>query len=129
MRVIIDSSIICSDFQLRGTQFQVLQRSAAKVGIAVIIPRVAVDEVVAKQSERLKALEESWTKLTREATRLMGAPYVTLDEPWDSAHESYADYLAQTFKIYGWKVADYPNIPHSEVLSAVRVPVRRAVTA
>ncbi len=51
MNIIIDSNIICADFQFKGSSFRVLFDSSDRIGVRLCIPQLVVDEVKNKYAE------------------------------------------------------------------------------
>lgn len=119
MRIVLDTSVIVSDYSMSGVGFEVLLGGMPRVAASLNIPRVVFEEVVNKYSE---AVEERWTAVDsalRAAHRILPQEIGTLAprEELSSAVETYRATLKTRLLEHGSIDADYPNVGHQELVS------------
>jgi len=116
--VVLDTSIFCRDFLLRGKAFQILLESLKCVPARLCVPEILLDEVVAKYSE---ALEERVRAFATAQRRLAG---LLLDSPATGGPAldvgdavcSYEIHVKARLLEAGAKILPYPNEPHKRVV-------------
>ena len=118
MFVVLDTSIFCRDFLLRGKAFRILLESLKCVPARLCVPEIVLDEVVTKYSEALQErVQASVTARHRLQGLLLDAP-ATDAPPLDEggAVRSYETHLKARLLEAGAKILPYPNVPHKRVV-------------
>jgi predicted nucleic acid-binding protein len=72
LRVVIDSSVLCSDLHLEGHSFSIFFDGVKNTDLRLFVPRIVIDEVVnhfrqkvLKNTGRIKASERNIAKLLK----------------------------------------------------------------
>lgn len=114
MRVVLDSSIMCRDFQTSGSPFRVLFDGLAPAGHSLYIPRIVIDEVQNKYAEELVKIDRFVAKTQRVIGREIESPlaHATIEE----RREEYRQVLESRFAEVGATIVDYPDVPHEVVV-------------
>lgn len=121
MKVIIDTNIICSDFQMRGSNFKLLFKGL-ETGILnarLYIPQIVFEEVMTKYEEKIMENNSLIKKATSNFNRITGKKiYSPLKER--NINKIIKDYkvkLKSNFKQYNVEILSYPEISHEKVVS------------
>lgn len=114
MLIIIDSNILISNFFMRSTSFEVME----KVG-TIVIGEIVMDEVVNKYKEMLtEQIQKARTSLDT-INRFLTDKHVDFSSEIDIASEAekYKDFLEMYILQSGLTIPEcYPNISHKEVV-------------
>lgn len=115
MLVFLDSSILCTDFYMRGTHFELLRRAT---GVHIILAEIVIDEVKNKHKERILSQLQSLNKNVKELNRLTDSPIQFIDETLVAKEESeYSDFIDMFLIESGSTIAEmYPDISHKEIV-------------
>lgn len=118
MFVVLDTSIFCRDFLLRGKAFRIFLESLKCVPAKLCIPEVVLDEVIAKYQEALKErTEAAETARNRLNSLLLDSPLA--DEPSCDhvvAVRDYETYFKEKLKEAEAKILPYPDEPHKKIV-------------
>ncbi len=120
MRIILDSNIFVADFWLRGTSFRVLLDALPKTGHRLLVPKVVIEEVVAKYKQRL---EETVVTLEKAATLLPGRTLALSADEVSVEIAKFREHLETSIKRIGM-IVDYPDVG-LEAVAARAVAKRR----
>jgi len=121
--VVLDTNIICADFQLNGQAFRVFLETFSKAGNRCVVPAVVLDEIVKAFERQLSDFERKFAKLAVEWRRL------TNEQPTQSLEtgavatraEAYVTTLRNKLSENGIDILPYPKVAHEAI-------VRRAVS-
>lgn len=118
MFVVLDTSIFCRDFLLRGKAFRILLDSLKCVPARLCVPEIVLDEVVTKYSEVLREqVQASATAQHRLNKLLLDAPSTEVAQLDEGATvRSYEAHLRDRLLEAGAKLLPYPNEPHKRVV-------------
>lgn len=118
MNIIIDSSIICADFQLKGSYFRVLFDSLDRIGARLSIPQLVVDEVKNKYAECLWDNKSKTDRIMLDFKRLTGE-VIANSVSEDFVKEKLKDYnqmLTNKLSELEAIILKYPAIPHEHLV-------------
>ena len=115
MLVFLDSSILCTDFYMRGTYFELLKRTT---GVHIILSEIVLDEVRNKHKEMVSSHIQSTNKTIKDLNRLTVSPKPLIDENTATEEErEYADFIEMFLIESGSTIAEmYPNIGHKDIV-------------
>lgn len=115
MLVFLDSSILCTDFYMRSTYFELLKRAT---GFHIILAEVVLDEVQNKHREIVLSHIQNLNKDIKNINRLTVSPLPLIDEEFVSREEKkYADFIEMFLIESGSTIAEmYPNTSHKEIV-------------
>lgn len=113
MMIFLDSSILCSDFYMKGFLFDI----AKKVG-TIVFGEIVLDEVRNKYQEMLK---DKYAKMQRAIEDVNMMTSETIDVPDEelvsNEIEKYRDFLDMFIIESGMTVPEeYPKIPHKKIV-------------
>lgn len=113
MLVFLDSSILCTDYYMRGTYFELLKRAST-----IVLSDVVIDEVKNKHQEMIKEHIQSLNKTTSELGRLISSPVsVAFDNLLLQEQTAYSDFLEMFLIESGMTIAEtYPAIEHQKIV-------------
>jgi hypothetical protein len=118
MRIVLDSSVICSDYQLAGITFRVLFAGLASGEHSLHVPATVLDEVTAGYERELRAVTEKIAKAGVDYHRVTGGwfmrPVTRLD-----IHQLVPKYgvdLRQKLGAAGAAILPYPEVAHESLL-------------
>jgi len=118
MNIIIESNIICADFQLKGSSFRVLFDSLDRIGARLCIPQLVIDEVKNKYAECL------WENKSKTDSILLNIKRLTGELTVNSVSE---DFVKEKVKNYDQMLLNklselkavilkYPTISHKDLV-------------
>lgn len=113
MLIFLDSNIICSNYHMKGSSFEVAQ----KVGI-IVLGQIVVDEVCNKYKENLVEQISKTKNAIQDLRKILPDSLLPMDEI-DVADEcnKYKEFLEMFIIESGMTIAeDYPDIPHEKVV-------------
>jgi len=114
--VFLDSSILCTDFYMRGTHFELLKRAT---GVHIILAEIVLDEVQNKHSETVLLHVQNLNKAIKDLNRLAvsSLPLVDVDTTVSREKKEYADFIEMFLIESGSTIAEmYPTISHKKVV-------------
>ena len=116
MLVFLDSSILCTDFYMKGTCFELIKRAS---GVHIILAEIVIDEVKNKHKEMLLSHMQNANKAIKELNRLTVDSTPLINESFLSKEEKeYSDFIDMFLIESGSTIAEmYPNISHKEIVS------------
>lgn len=114
MLIIFDTNIIVSDFQMKGTNFQVLFENVRRTGDRLAIPQIVIDEVLNKFKEKIKEHQINLDKNKNEVKRFTGRdlPITITPELSEELLEEYNVYLNGVIQEKTITILPYPQVPH-----------------
>jgi len=118
MRVILDTNILCADYQLSGNAFHVLFEKIRQVGGALYFPKIVFEEVQNKYNEELKSWTAKINSSFEKLKRIVG-PNAFLPISADRICELVTKYrgnLENKIITYGIVISDYPTTPHTSLI-------------
>lgn len=103
---------------MKGSLFRVLFEGLKHLDAVLVVPQVVLDELENKYREEL---QESQSLLHKELSRIMKMTGKQFTNPLDDHHveqlvQEYRHIVKATLLFHGAIVADYPEVPHSEVV-------------
>lgn len=113
MLVFLDSNILCTDFYMRGTYFDLLKRASS-----IVLSEIVIDEVKNKHKEMIKEHIQSLSKTTSELERLISTPFnMECHNLLSQEQAAYADFLEMFLIESGMTIAEpYPTIEHQKIV-------------
>lgn len=113
MLVFLDSNILCTDFYMRGTYFELLKRASL-----IVLSEIVLDEVKNKHQEMIKEHIQSLSKVSSELERLISTPFsVECNDLLSNEQAAYADFLEMFLIESGMTIAEpYPTIEHQKIV-------------
>lgn len=118
MFVVLDTSIFCRDFLLRGNAFQIMLESIERLPARLCVPEVVLDETLAKYAETLgehiEADAQAQRRLRGILVRSPATEPVAIDEP--EALAAYEVHIKDRLAAAGVKFLPYPKDSHEEVV-------------
>ena len=113
MMIFLDSSILCSDFYMRGPSFKVLKN----VG-TIVLGQIVVDEVCNKYREHFHEQVKKLQRITQDINRMISEPIETVDDGLiEKEVKKYKDFLDFFVIESGMTVPEeYPQVSHEEVV-------------
>lgn len=117
MLIILDTNIICADFQLRGQAFRVFLETFARAGFACAVPAVVLEEAVHAYESQLRELERKFTKMAGEWRRITGHDFAApvSAEGVRADAEGYTGRLRETLAQNRIAVLPYPNVSLQDI--------------
>ena len=125
MRIVLDTTVLCSDQRLAGAAFQVFSEAAPAMGARLCVPEVVFDEAVAHHARAVETLIGNLKGLAAKARRLSGqwvAPSGLLSS-LRQARDGYEAFLRARLEAMHTDFLPYPTIPHRDI--ALRAMRRR----
>jgi hypothetical protein len=119
MRIVLDSSVLVSDFSLNGQQFRVLREAGARIVSGIFVPEVVVEETVRVQRRELQKALEAFQKAQTRLVKLSGrgseatAGLVSIQDEEKSLRRRITELCDGS----GGGILPYPKIGHSEVVA------------
>ena len=108
MLVFIDSSILCTDFYMKGTKFELLKRFST-----IVLSEIVIDEVKTKYKETLSASIDSINKNITNLNKILQSPIDTIQICLEKEIEAYNDFIEFFLISSGMTIAEpYPNVAH-----------------
>ena len=118
MKVLLDSTVFCQDYQMTSTNFRLLRESLHVIPAELKVPDVVIDEVVNRYREDLEEAlvqaEKAQGILRRLLPAVLEQPLRDIDPEKES--ETYRDWLLSALDKLGVEILPYPEIPHQKVL-------------
>ncbi|MDO8612138.1 MAG: PIN domain-containing protein [Dehalococcoidia bacterium] len=114
MRIVLDSSVICSDFQFGGTLMTALLAGLSTGHHSLYVPAIVLDEVKTIYAEQLRQVSQTMKKAQSHYQRVTGRvlePQVDEQEMKRLADE-YEKHLHQTLASVDAIVLPYPDATH-----------------
>lgn len=113
MLVFLDSSILCTDYYMRGTYFDLLKRAST-----IVLSDIVIDEVKNKHQEMIKERIQSLNKNVCELNRLINIPCnIETQNILDQEQSAYADFIEMFLIESGMTIAEpYPAIEHQKIV-------------
>lgn len=110
--IVLDATELSRDWLCRGLKYQLLE-NANFHWLNVVVPRSALEEVVANHRRQVDAADQALRNLGRERVRLgMSAPES------ESSSFDYREYLDDRFdRQLGISVLPWPTVSHSDLVS------------
>jgi len=117
MFVVVDTSIFCRDFVLRGKAFQIFLDSLRAVPARLCVPDIVLDEVVRKYAEDLSERTETLASARRKLSNMLvdAPPEMSLISN-EAAVERYRLHLRSRLTQAGAKFLPYPKETHQKVI-------------
>ena len=115
MLIILDSSILCSNFHMTGPSFEIMN----KIGI-IVIPEIVYDEVCNKYHEHLIKLKESLDKTVNDINKMTKRGIAL---PFDNSsvaeeYQKYVSFLDMFIIESGMTIPEpYPDIEHKDIVA------------
>ena len=118
MFVVLDSSVIISDFTLRSHAFRVFLESLAVIPARLCVPEIVLDEVLNKYREQTEQKLKEAGKSVREANRLLLDPVEDPSKGVDLEEvcARYDEHLRRKLAGAGATVLPYSDVPHKDVV-------------
>ena len=122
MRVVLDSSVFCTDFHLSGSGFRIFLEGAPRVGLHICVPALVIDEVVNKYGERVQTIYGQLKHASKEWGRIVGKEpaFLLPENAVEKERDSYKSGFLDNLVSVSASILPYPTTTH-EVL------VRRAL--
>ncbi len=117
MNVILDTSIIVSDFHMKSVNFKMLFDYSKKIPFEIFIPEVVYDELKNKYKEQFEGYLISYEKsISKIKSLLLGRNMDFLSFDIDLQVESYVDYLDGMLKNKRFTLLPYPKTTHKNIV-------------
>lgn len=117
MRVVLDSNIICRDYQLTGSTFRVFFDGLARSGHSIYMPQVVIHEVENNYAKELVKIDRFVAKARRVLGTEIESPLA--DATVEDLVEEYHRELLSRFAGVGATIMDYPDVAHEAVVQRV----------
>lgn len=116
--VVIDSNIICADFQMTGSSFRVFFDGLKRNEIELYVPEIVIDEVKSKYTEELQKCKSKTEQIALDIKRLTGKPisFSTISDFIQKAIDEYSRMLERQFTNVGAFIIDYPKVSHKTLV-------------
>lgn len=132
MLVVLDATVFCADFQMRGNAFRILLGGYRRAGLVPCVPESVRDEVLNRYREECAGLMAKAERLTRDASRVLGR-IIPHGFPAESTLDALAsEYLVRLVDLvvdHDFDSLPYPRISHKELVAralARRRPFRES---
>ena len=119
LRVVLDSSVLCSDLHLEGHSFRIFFDGVKNTDLRLFVPGIVIDEVVnhfhekvVKNAGRIKASERNLAKLLKRSI----FPIIN-DNQIDEECNRYRRTLIGILQGVNSKILPYPDVSHEEVVT------------
>lgn len=117
LNIVLDTSIIASDFFMKSSKFRILFKYAEKVPYDIYLPEVVYDEVLNKYQEMFQKQMEIYEKALAQFNPLLqGKNYDFLGFDIDIEIENYEYFLKDQIKKNRLKLLSYPKTSHREIV-------------
>lgn len=117
MNVILDTSIIVSDYYMKSANFKILFDYSKKIPFEIFIPEVVYDEVKNKYKEQFESQLISYEKsISKIKPLLLGRNIDFLSFDINLQEESYIDYLDDMLKNKKFTLLPYPKTTHKNIV-------------
>lgn len=118
MIVVLDSSILVRDFQMRSAPFQVLFGAFRELeNLRVVVPEVVLDETTAKLREAIADAFKKDRQAADALARLLGTEREEKREPAELTLQDYCRLcLRNRLSSAGCELAPYPEATHREIV-------------
>jgi len=118
MRIVVDSSIICADFQLASSSFRVFFDGIPQTGHSIYIPKLVIDEVRNKYAEELQScqsgIQGQLGKVHRVTGQTLSSPLT--DDKAQQMVEEYDQMLEACLRQVGATILEYPTVSHEIIV-------------
>lgn len=114
--LIIDTNVIYQDYALNRSRINVLCKSSVFLNHKVFVPEVVVDEFIKQYKEELQAIEKDVKSLVKNGRKCM-LDVDHLNWDFDSAAESYSDFLYRRLAEFDIVVIPYPKTLHKDIVA------------
>jgi len=113
MLVFLDSSIICADFYMRGTYFDLLKKVDT-----IVLSEVVIAEVKNKHREMIEENIRNMNKTLSSLNRLLSTSLeVQTDNILAQEQETYSDFIDISLIESGMTISEtYPEIEHKQIV-------------
>jgi hypothetical protein len=133
VEVVLDSSILVSDFGMTSGSFEVVLNEARNGRIRLVVPEIVILETVNKFRERMEDIRSEIEQQETQLRRLLGAiePILAPLPSTAAAVEAYESRLRAKLSQVAALTPSIPNIPHELVVDralARRKPFARSGT-
>ncbi len=119
MLVVLDATVFCSDFQMKGNAFRVFLSGFRRAGLTPCVPDSVMDEVLNKYRENCDELAKQAAKLAHDASRLVGRDVIQgfPDKKYtDLLYSGYSSYFVRIVEIeQEFEHLPYPSISHKDL--------------
>lgn len=116
MIIFLDSSILCSDYYQKSTNFELLKHYLSK-GSFLHLSQIVVDEVMNKYKEEIISQVSKINSEHKALNNRISKPIESISDDFvQSEIKSYSDFLERFFMEYSVSVEDYPSASHREVV-------------
>jgi len=114
MHVVLDTNVFFSDFRMEGNAFRVLLASTERLGIAVYVPEVVLDEISSCYRREMEALRAKLDKAASTWQRYSGRSICSLPSDEDMAQECshYSTWLRAKLESIQAVIPAYPDVSH-----------------
>lgn len=112
MLVFIDSSILCTDFYMKGTKFELL-----KLTDTIVLSEIVLDEVKNKYKEVLCLKVDSINKNISELNQIIASPIALVSDIIDKEVNEYNEFIEYFLIESGMTIAEpYPKCDHKAIV-------------
>ncbi len=115
MRIILDSTAYRADLLLEGNAFRILFANLERIGAKIIIPEVALEEVVNAFREDIEKFAASSKKMAKEAQRLKLDHTISVF-PAEKVGTEVSKYRHRLQSLERTEIAPIPDTAHKELL-------------
>lgn len=118
MILVLDSSVICSDFWFQRSSFRILVGNMKRANLSLCIPRLVVDEVINKYREitesEYRTLAITIDKLRQLLNSDVEVPII--ESRAKQAADEYGKWIHATLKQLRANILDYPQLSHESLV-------------
>lgn len=118
MLVVLDATVFCADFQMRGNAFRIFLAGFRRAGLQPCVPESVTDEVLNKHRQNCDELAIEAQRLAHRAARLVGRDVLPVVADKEYTNNLYSIYLCDFLSIkndYDFERFPYPSISHKEL--------------
>jgi len=117
MRIVVDTNIICQDYNLNGNGFRLLLDSLETIPAKLYVPEIVVDEAVNLYREDLEQLLQSLEGSAAKINALTGRQSMHFEKPNPKNEaNSYRRQLMSRIDSVNGVMIPYPEISHKQVV-------------
>lgn len=119
MHVVLDASVICTDFRMRGAPFEMLLAAGARGELSIVVPEVVFLEVVRVYARTFRSYKRNLERQIAGFRRMglvQAAVGLGIPRNAHDASVSYEGDLRQKLKDVGAEIRPLPFVSHDSIL-------------
>lgn len=120
MLVVLDSTVLCADFRMRGNAFRILFGGCRRVGLTPCLPEIVREKVINKYGEQCSSLIGKVERVTRDSSRVLGRSVLYAFATGETVEDLVSEYrlhlIAVTVLDNNFSVLPYPDVSHKQLV-------------